>query len=130
SGWKSCCYFQNNVFILLFFQFYNGWSASFTTDPVYSILYPIIFSRGMDICGRFQTTINICFSLQPIIVGVIDQDAPADELLSNPVLYAPGRRGSKYTYQLFAINTIDGIWQAAVVFFAPYLVGFIRFLFA
>ncbi|KAK6026799.1 hypothetical protein OSTOST_07217, partial [Ostertagia ostertagi] len=53
-------------------------------------------------------------SLQPIIVGVIDQDAPADELLSNPVLYAPGRRGSKYTYQLFAINTIDGIWQAAV----------------
>ncbi|KAK6020427.1 hypothetical protein OSTOST_13919, partial [Ostertagia ostertagi] len=95
--WKSCCYFQNNVFILLFFQFYNGWSASFTTDPVYSILYPIIFS-----------------SLQPIIVGVIDQDAPADELLSNPALYAPGRRGTKYTYQLFAINTIDGIWQAAV----------------
>ncbi|KAK6032396.1 hypothetical protein OSTOST_01422, partial [Ostertagia ostertagi] len=89
----------NNVFILLFFQFYNGWSASFTTDPVYSILYPIIFS-----------------SLQPIIVGVIDQDAPADELLSNPALYAPGRRGTKYTYQLFAINTIDGIWQAAVTF--------------
>ncbi|XGW11747.1 hypothetical protein V3C99_012878 [Haemonchus contortus] len=94
----------NNVFLLFFFQLYNGWSASFNTDPVYSILYPIIFS-----------------SLQPIVVGVIDQDASADELLSNPVLYSPGRKGTKYTYQLFAINTIDGIWQAAVVFFTPFL---------
>ncbi|PIO76440.1 hypothetical protein TELCIR_01479, partial [Teladorsagia circumcincta] len=32
-----------------------------------------------------------------------------------------GRTGTEYTYQLFAINTIDGIWQAAVVFFASYL---------
>ncbi|VDO30602.1 unnamed protein product [Haemonchus placei] len=94
----------NNVFLLFFFQLYNGWSASFNTDPVYSILYPIIFS-----------------SLQPIVVGVIDQDASAEELLSNPVLYSPGRKGTKYTYQLFAINTIDGIWQAAVVFFTPFL---------
>ncbi|KAK6034962.1 hypothetical protein COOONC_27536 [Cooperia oncophora] len=97
----------NNVFILFFFQIYNGWSGSFNVDPVYSILYPIIFT-----------------SLQPIIVGVVDQDVPAGELLSNPLLYSQGRRGTKYTYQLFAINTLDGIWQAAVVFFTSYLVSF------
>ncbi|KAL6733665.1 hypothetical protein Aduo_004294 [Ancylostoma duodenale] len=94
----------NNVFVLLFFQIYDGWSASFTTDPVYTVLYPIIFS-----------------SLQPIVVGVVDQDRSAAELLQNPSLYSPGRKGTKYTYSLFAINVIDGIWQAAVVYFVTHL---------
>ncbi|EYC05299.1 hypothetical protein Y032_0083g1685 [Ancylostoma ceylanicum] len=94
----------NNVFVLLFFQIYDGWSASFTTDPTYTILYPIIFS-----------------SLQPIVIGVVDQDRSAAELLQDPSLYSPGRKGEKYTYSLFAINVIDGIWQAAVVYFVAHL---------
>ncbi|KHJ78127.1 IC domain protein, HAD ATPase, P-type family [Oesophagostomum dentatum] len=95
----------NNVFILFFFQIYNGWSASFTTDPTYTILYPIIFS-----------------ALQPIMVGVIDQDRSAEELLKDPCLYSPGRKGTKYTYSLFTLSVIDGIWQAAVVYFVAHLV--------
>ncbi|KIH48254.1 hypothetical protein ANCDUO_21679, partial [Ancylostoma duodenale] len=59
--------------------------------------------------------------LQPIVVGVVDQDRSAAELLQNPSLYSPGRKGTKYTYSLFAINVIDGIWQAAVVYFVTHL---------
>ncbi|ETN76420.1 IC domain protein, HAD ATPase, P-type family [Necator americanus] len=94
----------NNVFVLFFFQFYDGWTAAFTTDPTYTILYPIIFS-----------------SLQPIVVGVVDQDRSASELLEHPHLYSSGRKGTKYTYSLFAVNVIDGIWQAAIVYFVTYL---------
>ncbi|WKX95810.1 hypothetical protein Q1695_012340 [Nippostrongylus brasiliensis] len=95
----------NNVFLLLFFQSYNGWSSSLTIDQVYSILYPIIFS-----------------SVQPIVVGVLDQDFSAQDLLLKPALYSDGRKGTKYTYQLFAVNTLDGVWQAAVVYYVSHSV--------
>ncbi|VDK70009.1 unnamed protein product [Cylicostephanus goldi] len=93
----------NNVFILFFFQFYDGWSAAFTNDPTYTILYPIIFS-----------------AVQPIIVGVFDQDRSAEDLLEDPSLYSSGRKGTKYTFSLFALSVIDGIWQAAVVYYVAH----------
>ncbi|CAI4231031.1 unnamed protein product [Auanema sp. JU1783] len=94
----------NSVFVLFFYQFFDGFSGSYSIDPTYSILYPIIFT-----------------AVQPIVVGVLDQDQSKEKLMKDPSLYEQGREGKLYTYTTFFLNVIDGIYQAAVIYFLAHL---------
>ncbi|KAH7726090.1 Protein TAT-4 b [Aphelenchoides avenae] len=88
------------VFILLWFQFFNGFSCWTPVDPYYSMLYPIIFT-----------------SVQPMVYGIVDQDVSADILLEYPVLYRKGRDGKLYTLWNFLWNMLDALWQSLAVYF-------------
>ncbi|KAI1699210.1 cation transport ATPase (P-type) domain-containing protein [Ditylenchus destructor] len=93
---------KNASFVLVFFwaQFYNGFSGFAPVDPIYSMLYPIIFT-----------------SVQPLLYGITDQDVAAENLLSNPCLYDKGRNGKIYTKTNFFLNVLDAFWQSSVVYF-------------
>ncbi|KAI1703715.1 cation transport ATPase (P-type) domain-containing protein [Ditylenchus destructor] len=93
---------KNASFVLVFFwaQFYNGFSGFAPVDPIYSMLYPIIFT-----------------CVQPLLYGITDQDVAAENLLSNPCLYAKGRKGKIYTKTNFFLNVLDAFWQSSVVYF-------------
>ncbi|KAI6206385.1 Phospholipid-transporting ATPase [Aphelenchoides besseyi] len=96
---------KNAVFVLIMFweQLFNGFSSGFYIDPIYSLLYPIIFT-----------------SVQPMVYSIFDQDVERDQLLRYPHLYEQGREGQLCTFKSFAINMIDSFWQSAVIFFIPY----------
>uniref|UniRef100_A0AC35FPV8 P-type ATPase C-terminal domain-containing protein n=1 Tax=Panagrolaimus sp. PS1159 TaxID=55785 RepID=A0AC35FPV8_9BILA len=88
------------VFVLYWAQFYSGFSANGIMDPLYMMLYPIIFT-----------------SVQPLAYGILDQDIEAEILLKDPSLYGKGIRGTIYKTSNFFLHMVDAIWQAAVVYF-------------
>ncbi|KAI6242235.1 Phospholipid-transporting ATPase [Aphelenchoides fujianensis] len=96
---------KNAVFVLVIFweQLFNGFSSGFFIDPIYSMLYPIIFT-----------------SVQPMVYSIFDQDVERDQLLLYPHLYEQGRESELCTFKLFAINMLDSFWQSAVIFFIPF----------
>lgn len=69
---------EKNAIVVLVYgvwhQLFCGFSAAVAIDPLYSMFYPIIFT-----------------SVQSILFGVVDQDAPARTLLARPELYIKGR---------------------------------------
>ncbi|CAD6192104.1 unnamed protein product [Caenorhabditis auriculariae] len=93
----------NCVFILFFYQFYDGYSGTNVMDPLWGLLYPIIFS-----------------SVQPILVGVWDQDRSDSTLSENPSIYGADR-GQLYTTKLFFFAVLDGIYQAAVIYYVAHM---------
>ncbi|CAB3404149.1 unnamed protein product [Caenorhabditis bovis] len=93
----------NCVFTLFFYQFFNGYSGSNVIDPYWEILYPIIFT-----------------SVQPIFVGVLDQDQSDIRLMKRPELYSLGRENRVYTTKHFLFDVIDGIYQAAIIYFVTH----------
>ncbi|XP_042867985.1 phospholipid-transporting ATPase VA-like isoform X1 [Penaeus japonicus] len=88
------------VMILLCYQLYTGFSGSSMIDQMYLMVFNLLFT-----------------SIPPIIVGIYDQDAPAEVLLSQPQLYAQGRESRLYKSHSFWINIVDAIYQAIVLFF-------------
>lgn len=86
--------------ILLCYQLYTGFSGSSMIDQMYLMVFNLLFT-----------------SIPPIIVGIYDQDAPAEVLLSQPQLYAQGRESRLYKSHSFWINIVDAIYQAIVLFF-------------
>lgn len=99
------------MFIIFYYQFYNGASGTNIVDPIWGVIYPIIFT-----------------SVQPVVVGVLDQDYDDQTLMNKPELYVIGRENQLYTWKHFFRDVIDGIYQAAVIYYVAYLVGiFFRF---
>lgn len=92
--------FQSIVMILLCYQLYTGFSGSSMIDQMYLMVFNLLFT-----------------SVPPIIVGIYDQDAPAEVLLSQPQLYAQGRESRLYKPHSFWISILDAIYQAIVLFF-------------
>ena len=74
-------------------------------DDVYLMLYNLIFT-----------------SLPPLLVGIFDQNAPADLLCAHPRLYSHGRLGSAYRWYSFWIEQLDACWQSLAIFFTGYCV--------
>ncbi|KAK3855690.1 hypothetical protein Pcinc_037925, partial [Petrolisthes cinctipes] len=88
------------VFILLCYQVYNGFSGSSMIDQMYLMVFNLLFT-----------------SVPPIFLGIYDQDAPPELLLSQPHLYSQGREGRLYQPHYFWLNILDGAYQAVVLFF-------------
>uniref|UniRef100_A0A914BYV9 Phospholipid-transporting ATPase n=1 Tax=Acrobeloides nanus TaxID=290746 RepID=A0A914BYV9_9BILA len=95
------------VFIIYWAQIFNGFSGTDPLDPLYCMLYPIIFT-----------------SVQPIVYGACDQDVSAKTLLEEPRLYNKGRLGTVYKKRIFAANMIDAVWQSLVIYFIAHLAYF------
>uniref|UniRef100_A0A915E3K7 Phospholipid-transporting ATPase n=1 Tax=Ditylenchus dipsaci TaxID=166011 RepID=A0A915E3K7_9BILA len=97
---------KNAIFVLVFFwaQLFNGFSGFAPVDPIYSMLYPILFT-----------------SVQPLLYGIIDQDVSAENLIAHPHLYSKGRNGKIYSSRNFWLNVLDAVWQSSVVYFIGHL---------
>ncbi|CAI5441336.1 unnamed protein product [Caenorhabditis angaria] len=95
---------SNVVCVLFLYQFFNGWSGNDFIDPLWGVAYPIIFT-----------------SVQPVFVGVLDQDETAEKLTKQPAKYNVGRENLLYTPKLFGRDVIDGIYQASVIYFVCHL---------
>lgn len=91
------------VFVIFWYQIFNGFSAQVPIDPVYLMVYNLIFT-----------------SVPPLLFGCLDQDASAELLLDCPRLYEQGRLGKRYRWYSFWINMLDAVWQSLVVFFICY----------
>uniref|UniRef100_A0A8R1E4I9 Phospholipid-transporting ATPase n=2 Tax=Caenorhabditis japonica TaxID=281687 RepID=A0A8R1E4I9_CAEJA len=92
------------VFVIFWYQIFNGFSAQVPIDPVYLMVYNLLFT-----------------SVPPLLYGCLDQDASSELLIECPKLYEQGRLGKRYRWYSFWINIIDAIWQSLVVFFVCYL---------
>ena len=99
-------FYKNTIFILviMFFQFYCGFSGQTPLDDVYLML------------------VNVCFTtFPPILRGIVDKDCPEEMLLRHPKLYERGRYSRVYTNYSFWVNTTDSIYQSCVIFYVSYL---------
>ncbi|PAV57743.1 hypothetical protein WR25_07383 [Diploscapter pachys] len=87
------------VFVIFWYQIFNGFSAQVPIDPLYLMVYNLLFT-----------------SVPSLLYGCLDQDASADVLLEYPALYEQGRLGKKYRWYSFWLNMVDALWQSAVVY--------------
>lgn len=62
------------VFVLFWFQLYNGFSGSNLIDDLSLIFFNLIFTAA-----------------PPVVCGILDKDLPASVLKSNPHLYKSGQ---------------------------------------
>lgn len=120
---------KNATFVLTIFwqQLFSGFSCSFLIDPIYSMLYPIVFTRynpltNLTILKQMSQVWYRIFSVQPIVYSIFDQDVNRTLLLKYPHLYEQGREGQLCTVKAFALSMLDAFWQSASLFFIPYLV--------
>ncbi|KAF4521458.1 hypothetical protein B566_EDAN001755 [Ephemera danica] len=88
------------VFLIFWYQLFSGFTGSVMIDQMYLMLFNLVFT-----------------SLPPIAIGVYDQDAPAELLLSKPALYKQGRLGLVYKSYSFWINMADALYQSIVIYF-------------
>jgi len=93
----------NFVFVIFWFQLYCGFSGTVMIDQMYLMFFNLFFT-----------------SLAPLAMGIYDQHAPADMLISQPRLYAVGRESQLYRSYSFWVNVIDALYQSTVIFFIGY----------
>ncbi|VDL74258.1 unnamed protein product [Nippostrongylus brasiliensis] len=87
------------VFTIFWYQIFNGFSSQVPIDPIYLMVYNLIFT-----------------SVPALLYGCLEQDASADILLEVPQFYDQGRLGKKYRWYSFWLNMLDAVWQSAVVY--------------
>ncbi|GIX82493.1 probable phospholipid-transporting ATPase VA [Caerostris extrusa] len=92
------------IFIICWYQWYCGFSATVMIDQVYLMLYNVLFT-----------------SLPPIALGILDKDCPDHILLKYPSLYGQGRKAQVHTKFSFWVNMLDAIYQSIITFFIPYM---------
>ncbi|CAJ0957740.1 unnamed protein product, partial [Mesorhabditis belari] len=92
------------VFIIFFCQFYSLYSGESPMDPIYSMLYSIVFT-----------------SVQPIIYGMYDQAYEGRLLIERPSLYRKTMEGQCYSWKLFFFNILDALYQAAVCYYCAHI---------
>ncbi|CAG7722204.1 unnamed protein product [Allacma fusca] len=91
------------VFVIFWYQLLNGWSGSVMIDQMYLMVYNLFFT-----------------ALPPMAIGIYDQDASADLLLSAPRLYRQGRLQKVHQAHSFWLNMLDSLYQSVVIFFVSY----------
>ncbi|KAE9549828.1 hypothetical protein FO519_006962 [Halicephalobus sp. NKZ332] len=91
------------VLVIYWAQFFSGFSANGVMDPLYMMLYPIIFTV-----------------VQPLAFGILDQDIEEEALMREPHLYSKGRNGTVYKSANFFLNIADAIWQSAAIYFISF----------
>lgn len=92
------------IFIICWYQWYCGFSATVMIDQVYLMLYNVLFT-----------------SLPPIALGILDKDCPDHLLLKYPSLYGQGRKAQVHTKFSFWVNMLDAIYQSIITFFIPFM---------
>ncbi|KAI8827036.1 uncharacterized protein EV422DRAFT_23127 [Fimicolochytrium jonesii] len=101
-------YFYKNVvflFVLFWFQFDNGFSASTVTDYTYAMFF------------------NTLFSLLPTIaLGTLDQDVNDRISMMVPQLYVKGIRQELYTMERFWMYILDAIYQSVVIYYCCFFI--------
>ncbi|VDM59554.1 unnamed protein product [Angiostrongylus costaricensis] len=95
------------VFTIFWYQIFNGFSSQVPIDPIYLMIYNLIFT-----------------SVPALLYGTLEQDAPADVLLDVPKFYDHGRLGKKYRWYSFWLNMLDAVWQSGVVYWLSHFVSF------
>ncbi|TPX70129.1 hypothetical protein SpCBS45565_g01922 [Spizellomyces sp. 'palustris'] len=101
-------YFYKNVvylFVLFWYQFDNGFSASTVTDYTYSMWFQTFFTL-----------------LPTIAIGTLDQDVNDRVSMMVPQLYLKGIRQTLYTMERFWLYIFDGIYQSVVIYFIAYAI--------
>ncbi|KAK6022971.1 IC domain protein, HAD ATPase, P-type family, partial [Ostertagia ostertagi] len=86
------------VFTIFWYQIFNGFSSQVPIDPIYLMVYNLIFT-----------------SVPALLYGCLEQDASADILLDVPKFYDQGRLGKTY------IDTDCDMWTFGVVMCAQLL---------
>ncbi|KAF8795476.1 phospholipid-transporting ATPase VB-like isoform X2 [Argiope bruennichi] len=92
------------IFIICWYQWYCGFSATVMIDQIYLALYNVLFT-----------------SLPPIALGILDKDCPDHLLLKYPSLYSLGRKAQVHTKFSFWVNMLDAIYQSIITFFIPFM---------
>ncbi|KAJ3218785.1 hypothetical protein HDU67_004033 [Dinochytrium kinnereticum] len=96
-------YFYKNIvwlFVLFWFQFDCGFSASIITDFTYGMFF------------------NTFFTLLPtMIAGIFDQDVNDRISMQVPQLYQRGIKQSLFTMERFWLYCMDAIYQSLVIYF-------------
>lgn len=94
-------FYKNYAYILVNFWF--AWlcvaSAQTIYDQRYIMLYNVIFT-----------------SIPGLIVGVLDQDLPAEVAVQYPKLYRFSQNNASFTHKIFWLWILDSMWQSAAVF--------------
>ena len=67
-----CCVLQVFIFMLMWFQFYNGFSGGTFLDDFNLVMF------------------NQFTSLPPIVFGILEKDVSAEALMAQPKLYKQG----------------------------------------
>ncbi|GAB6021543.1 hypothetical protein CHUAL_004143 [Chamberlinius hualienensis] len=88
------------IFIIFWYQLYCGFSGMVVIEQLNVMLYNLMFT-----------------SFPPLIIGIFDQDVPADLLILNPQLYRQGRHSQVYRNHSFWVNILDALYQSLVIFF-------------
>ncbi|CAH8845869.1 unnamed protein product [Trichobilharzia szidati] len=91
------------IFVLFWFQMFNGFSGSNAIDQLSQILFSVTMT-----------------GLPPFIMGIWDNPLDAETLLANPILYRSGIQGTAYRPWLFWLNIFDALWQSLIIFFLSY----------
>ncbi|CAH8540005.1 unnamed protein product [Schistosoma haematobium] len=91
------------IFLLFWFQMFNGFSGSNAIDQLSQILFSVTMT-----------------SLPPFIMGIWDNPLDDKTLLANPILYRSGINGNAYRPWLFWMNIFDALWQSLIIFFLSY----------
>jgi len=91
------------VFLLSWYQLFNGFSGSNAIDDYSLILFTLVFT-----------------STPPVVSGILDQCTSAGQLLSKPHLYKRGQDSEAYTRKLFFVNLLDALYQSVILFAIPY----------
>ena len=89
--------------LLLWLQFFNGFSGSYPIDGINLIIFNLVYT-----------------SLPIFVVAIGDQDLRAETLLENGAYYEQGRRSRVYTRLKFWVTMIEAFYQSAVIFFVAF----------
>ncbi|KAI9006896.1 hypothetical protein DFJ74DRAFT_689733 [Hyaloraphidium curvatum] len=96
-------YFYKNIlwlFVLFWYQFYCGFSASDITDFVFGMFYSTLFTF-----------------LPNFVIGIFEQDVNDRAAMAVPQLYDVGIRQALFTHEHFWLYMGDAIYQSCVYFF-------------
>ncbi|CAH0663442.1 unnamed protein product [Chilo suppressalis] len=88
------------VFLVFWYQLYNGFSAMVMIDQTHLMCYNLIFT-----------------AIPPIVIGAYDRVAPAGLLTERAGLYAASRRGLAYRAHSYWLVLAESIYISLVIFF-------------
>ncbi|KAI8854148.1 hypothetical protein BC829DRAFT_218733 [Chytridium lagenaria] len=102
-------YFYKNIvwlFVLFWFQFDCGFSASIITDFTFGMFF------------------NTFFTLLPTMIeGIFDQDVNDRISMQVPQLYQRGIKQQLFTMERFWIYCLDAVYQSLVIYYFAYFVS-------
>ncbi|CAF4738883.1 unnamed protein product [Rotaria sp. Silwood1] len=91
------------VFVIFYYQLFNGYSGIACLHSMYLILYTSLF-----------TVLPQCAA------ALFDEHISAERALHEPELYQYTLNGKSYRIHSYWINFFDAVWQSTIIFFISY----------